>query len=57
MNDVEQLAERYAAMWNEADPLARRRMIAELWSDDAAHFVRDLEYRGHERLEERVSGA
>jgi hypothetical protein len=57
MDDIGKLIERYVAMWNEPDPQARRRAIAELWSEDAAHYVRDIEYRGHARLEERVRSA
>ena len=33
------LAERYVAMWNEADPDARRGVIRELWAEDAAHIL------------------
>src|SRR5437762_3134318 len=53
----QQLADRYAAVWNEPDPAARRRAIAELWAPDGVHYVRDREYRGHGALEDRVLGA
>lgn len=36
---AEQLADRYLALWNEADPERRRRMIAELWTEDGRHFL------------------
>jgi hypothetical protein len=45
------LADRYAAVWNEADPDARRKSIAALWPADGEHYVRMLEARGYEALE------
>ena len=33
------LADRYLALWNEPDADRRRRTIAELWTQDARHFV------------------
>jgi hypothetical protein len=57
MNATQQLADRYAALWNEADAERRRRAIAELWSPTGVHFVKARESRGHEALYERVTGA
>ena len=34
-----QLAERYLALWNEPDADRRRRMIAELWTEDGRHIL------------------
>jgi hypothetical protein len=34
-----ELAERYVALWNEPDPDRRRRMIAELWTEDGHHIL------------------
>jgi hypothetical protein len=39
INAAEQLADRYLALWNEADPERRRRMIAELWTEDGAQIL------------------
>lgn len=36
---AEETADRYLALWNEPDADRRRRMIAELWTHDARHFV------------------
>ena len=36
---AEELADRYVALWNEPDADRRRRTIAELWTQDARHFV------------------
>lgn len=51
------LADRYTALWNEADPAARRKAIAELWAPDGVHYVRTLEARGYPALETRVTGS
>ena len=34
-----ELAERYLALWNEPDADRRRRMIAELWTEDGRHVL------------------
>ena len=34
-----ELAEQYLALWNEPDADRRRRMIAELWTEDGRHFL------------------
>ena len=34
-----ELAEKYLALWNEPDADRRRRMIAELWTDDGRHIL------------------
>ena len=34
-----QLAENYIALWNEPDADRRRRMIAELWTEDGRHIL------------------
>jgi hypothetical protein len=37
MSDYTTLAERYIATWNEPDEQARRRAVAELWTDDGRY--------------------
>ena len=37
MSDFQNIAERYLATWNEADPQARRRAIDELWAEDGRY--------------------
>jgi hypothetical protein len=34
-----ELADRYVALWNEPDPERRRRIIAELWTEDGTHTL------------------
>jgi len=50
----ETLVERYVSVWNEADPEARRALIAALWVPGGANFTRSLEHRGYAALETRV---
>ncbi len=57
MNNPQDLADRYAAVWNETDPAARRKGIAELWAPDGVHYVRTVEARGYDALESRVTGS
>lgn len=55
--DTQQLADRYAAVWNEPDPAVRRTAIEQLWRPDGEHFVKTKEARGYAALEERVGDA
>jgi SnoaL-like domain len=55
MSHAEDLARRYIHIWNETDPAARRTQLAGLWIEDATHYVRAREVRGHADLEARVA--
>ncbi len=44
------LFENYLACWNEADPVARRALLAEHWSVDATYTDPMAEVQGHEAL-------
>ena len=37
--EAEHLADRYVALWNEPDPDRRRRLIAELWTEDGSQIL------------------
>ena len=39
MTDTQAFAENYLALWNEPDADRRRRMIAELWTEDGRHIL------------------
>jgi hypothetical protein len=43
MRDPTELADRYIALWNEADPDRRRRLIEELWTEDGVHTLQPPE--------------
>jgi hypothetical protein len=73
MSQLDQLIERYVAVWTEPDADRRRAAIAELWTEDGAHILEppeeirngaaalamsaQLVARGHAALEERVTRA
>lgn len=52
-----ELADRYAALWNETDAGARRDAIATLWVPEGEHCVRTLQVKGYAALEQRVIGS
>jgi hypothetical protein len=56
-SNLTDLAERYAAVWNERDAVQRHKQIAALWTEDAVHYVQEREVRGHAALETRVTEA
>jgi len=71
VTEPQELAEQYAALWNEPHPAQRRQAIAELWTEDAVHTLQPpqevyetaqglgmramLQSRGHAELESRVT--
>jgi hypothetical protein len=73
VNDPQELAARYTAVWMEPDADRRRQAIAKVWSEDAIHVLQPTEavyaaaaeravnptwqVRGHDELEARVTSA
>ena len=57
MNTAQDLAARYAAVWNETNAAARRAAVAGLWRPDGVHFVKAREARGYAALEQRIIGS
>jgi hypothetical protein len=57
MTEAQDLAERYVAVWNERDPVARRHTIEALWVPDGLHYMGAREARGYEALEQRIIGS
>src|SRR5581483_9039015 len=53
--NLQQFAERYMAVWNEADAGRRFKRITELGAEDGVQFTPQGEYRGHQELQERIS--
>jgi hypothetical protein len=39
VREAEHLADRYVALWNEPDPERRRRVIADLWTEDGSQIL------------------
>lgn len=57
MMSAQDLAARYAAVWNESDPEVRRTSIATVWRPDGSHYVKERQVRGHAELEQRVTAS
>jgi hypothetical protein len=57
MDNAQQLADRYVAVWNETDATRRRQTIADLWTTEGEHYVGAREVRGYAALEERIRGS
>lgn len=51
------LLNRYVALWNQPDPEARRSEVATLWASDGLHYTQTRQFRGIEALDARVTEA
>jgi len=51
MTNLEQLAERYIATWNETDPAARRKLVDELWAADGRYTDPLVDVTGPEAID------
>lgn len=57
MTNAQDLADRYAAVWNETDPEVRRTSIAALWRPDGVHYVKERVAKGYAELQTRVTSS
>jgi hypothetical protein len=57
VSNPQTIAERYVALWNEADPGKRRQAIAAFFAPGAAHYVKQREAVGSDALFDRVTGS
>jgi hypothetical protein len=57
MDTPQELAERFAAVWNERDAGRRRKAIEELWTPHGIHYVNTLIAQGYEALERRIAAS
>lgn len=55
MTDMTQLADRYIAMWNEADGERRRALVARLWTDGATYVDPHMRAAGHAEIDGMVA--
>ena len=51
MSDLQDLAVRYIALWNETDPATRRRAVDELWAEQGSYTDPLVEARGREQFD------
>lgn len=57
ITDIDHFVSRYTAVWNEPDNAARRKTIVDLWAENGVEYTEAGEYRGHDAIEARVTGA
>ena len=57
MTDIDELAARYVAVWNEPDAAVRAAAVAGLWSADARACTAADEYAGLDAITRRVTAA
>ncbi|MFC5911103.1 nuclear transport factor 2 family protein [Streptacidiphilus monticola] len=50
-HNLQDLAERYLAAWNETDPAARRKLIDETWAEDGSYTDPLVEARGRDAID------
>jgi hypothetical protein len=49
------IVERYLASWNETDPAARRKLIDELWAEDASYIDPMAEAHGRDEIDATIA--
>ncbi|ABW15118.1 conserved hypothetical protein [Parafrankia sp. EAN1pec] len=57
MSRIEKIADRYLAVWNEADPGRRRKEVGEIWAEDGLYANTSNEFLGHDGIEAAVREA
>lgn len=55
VTDPNELAERYLRLWNEPDPVTRRRMVAELFAADGTHVDQQADVTGRDAIADLVA--
>ena len=56
MTEIDQLIDRYIAIWNETDPERRRDLIAQTWSEDASYLDPLLSGDGNDGIDAMIRG-
>ncbi|WP_421931709.1 nuclear transport factor 2 family protein [Phenylobacterium sp.] len=54
---LEDLIDRYIAAWNEADPAARRALVARTWTDGACYLDPMMAGEGHDGIDAMIGAA
>ncbi|KJK57448.1 nuclear transport factor 2 family protein [Saccharothrix sp. ST-888] len=57
MTDLQQVAERYIAVWNENDQPARRKLIDELWAEGGRYTDPLVDAQGREAIDATIGAA
>ena len=54
MTDATIVAEKYIALWNEADQPRRKALIAKAWTEDASYVDPMMQIRGHDEIDAMI---
>lgn len=57
MTDFDDVARRYIAVWNEADPVARKEQVAALWATDGGYSDPFADVAGHDGIDGFIAAA
>ncbi|MDH6135149.1 hypothetical protein P3T37_004559 [Kitasatospora sp. MAA4] len=57
VSQLNDLLDRYVALWNEPDAAVRRDAVAQLWVPDGIHFTQTRKFRGTDALHARITEA
>ncbi len=55
MTDAATVADRYIALWNEADPARRQGLIEAVWTDDACYVDPLMQGQGRDQIDALVA--
>ncbi len=53
--DVNDIVQRFVAVWNEPSANVRRETVKTLWAQEGRHLMGNQDVRGHDALERRVA--
>jgi hypothetical protein len=56
MIDAQNIAQRYIASWNEADPVVRRQLVDRLWTEDGCYADPMMKADGQDGIAELIGG-
>ena len=56
MENLNELIDRYIAMWNETDEARRRALIARIWTEDASYLDPVMQGNGQAEIDAMVRG-
>lgn len=57
MEQTNEVVERYLAVWNETDPIRRRALIAQTWTEAASYLDPLMQGNGHAEIDAMVQAA
>ncbi|PVE21735.1 polyketide cyclase [Microvirga sp. KLBC 81] len=56
MTDAASIANRYIALWNEANPQRRKALMADLWNETGTYVDPLMQGRGHDQIDALIAG-